>query len=617
MKVVAPRLGVVRIADPVLPVEGFPKLVSVLQDDFSLGSTETVLWSDSTPTIEWINGKCRMPVMNGIGNESILRTPIKGEQKYILTNSSVYARVIMPVVGNGTKNFRFSVMNRASAVVGDDRAEFQIQGSTVTPILYTAGTPAPLASLAYDASLFAFMRFRHATSTLFWEYSYDFVNWTIAASVATPGWLANVCVNFEAFYTGVETASNVLIDSVNVLSPIPDIPLPPSIMTLVDDFDASLSLTNWPNQNGAVWNSGSAEIPCTKPASTMATKKTAGLPGVYRFGELDTFKARMTLPAVGTGTKNNIMRIASVADPVNNFIQISASGSTGANSLICLAKTNGVTLVNASITYNPINDAWWRFNRTPTIMSFEASFDSTTFGIFIGSFALTQATKDWLDLCFVEFESGYTGTESASSLFVDNVNSSTPLVETLTDDFASGVDKTVKWAGSSAAVVADGAGACKIPCTKPFSFLASNINLKQFTLVNSKLHAKVTAPTFGTGTRSSYIQIVSHTAPGNSFVTLSTDGSAIFAFSQSAGSTILNANIPYNPTNHKWLRIRVTGSTLFCEAGNNGITFGTTVGTVGLAAGTLAWMSLVNVVISSGFGGTETASDCIVDNVNI
>jgi len=192
----------------------------------------------------------------------------------------------------------------------------------------------------------------------------------------------------------------------------------------------------------------------------------------------------------------------------------------------------------------------------------------------------------------------------------------TPLLQTLTDDFASSVDKTTKWGSSTAGVAWDGVGQALVPCITPFpgNFLRTPVAGTGYKLTGSKIHAKPTVTPFGAGTRISQMVVHSVLAPTTNSIGISCDGTNISVFGQTGGGTILSATLAYSAVNHAWWRIREAGGSVFAELGADGVTFGVTLASGAVSA---IWMDRVYAEFNSYYTGVDGGANMLVDNVNL
>lgn len=185
-------------------------------------------------------------------------------------------------------------------------------------------------------------------------------------------------------------------------------------------------------------------------------------------------------------------------------------------------------------------------------------------------------------------------------------------LELLVDSFAASVDKAVKWPGSSAATVWDASGQAKIPCTTAYNVLATNAAVPLHDLTGSFVFVKPTLPALGTGTRETFLEVVGDEAAAQNKLRMYVSGATLTAAKLVAGVTTGSATATYNATTHAWWRIRESGGTVFWDYSADGLSWTNLYNVATPFAITGCWLN-----IASGYYGTETAADTLIDNVNV
>lgn len=209
----------------------------------------------------------------------------------------------------------------------------------------------------------------------------------------------------------------------------------------------------------------------------------------------------------------------------------------------------------------------------------------------------------------------YNGT-SAGTFSLDFVDAAItytvplPKTETLTDTFDTTVDKVTKWANTSAAVVWE-SGQAKIPCTNSYYVLGTDYP-GTYDFTGSSFVAKITPPPVGSGSLSRETLLRVHLGgSSDDKLVMLVSGTSI-----SARRTVATVNTEgpwttYDPVAHAWWRIRESAGTTYFDTSPDGTTWTNYWSVLNGFAVTQVWLS-----VSSGYWGTETASDAFVDNVN-
>jgi hypothetical protein len=187
---------------------------------------------------------------------------------------------------------------------------------------------------------------------------------------------------------------------------------------------------------------------------------------------------------------------------------------------------------------------------------------------------------------------------------------------TLTDDFATTVDKSVKWKSATAQVVWE-AGQAKLPSTASVSVnLRTDVNTGPFyDLIGSSIAAKVTLPPNATN-RFCRFQIIASPPVFNNQLQIYRDPAAnqLFAIRTLDGiNSSGSGTVTYDPVAHAWWRIRESGGTVYCEAGPDGVNYPTLLGSWATSTCKGLGSGWVEFLIS---GGTTDGASMFVDNVN-
>jgi hypothetical protein len=176
-------------------------------------------------------------------------------------------------------------------------------------------------------------------------------------------------------------------------------------------------------------------------------------------------------------------------------------------------------------------------------------------------------------------------------------------ISTLQDDFAGTL---VKWPGTygGVAIVSEQAS---IPCTTGYPALSTEgVN---YNVANSSVYAKITPPANGNGGREAYMELI---MAGNNKISMFWANGALGARITVAGTNTLLGQIGYSATSHAWWRFNSTGA--------NNIRFSTSSDGIGwgelLSHTTPFALSAMYLAFTSGYWGSESAANMLVDNVN-
>lgn len=92
-----------------------------------------------------------------------------------------------------------------------------ISQTTITAYVTIAGTNTNLFNATYNPAVFQWLRMRESGGTIYWEYSADGLNWTLAATRAIPFDIVNFVAEMSNGTWAVESIqTNVLIDNFNL-----------------------------------------------------------------------------------------------------------------------------------------------------------------------------------------------------------------------------------------------------------------------------------------------------------------------------------------------------------------------------------------------------------------
>lgn len=157
---------------------------------------------------------------------------------------------------------------------------------------------------------------------------------------------------------------------------------------------------------------------------------------------------------------------------------------------------------------------------------------------------------------------------------VEFVPTAAVLLETLQDDFSSPVVDTVKWPDNyneflGGALPDQPDGRARVPCNPGFAAYASD-NI--YTLADSYIFAEVFPPAVGGATGSVFCQLLVLSSVVGTQIVFEIDvTSNLLLMTVHVGFTDEGgASMPYDPTEHAWLRVRETGGVLYWETSPDG-----------------------------------------------
>lgn len=149
-------------------------------------------------------------------------TAVITTDQWDLTNSAIYAQVIPPANGNGSKETAFwlsqtqSVTQPTSVLFSIGSTEYGFTVPTLRAQAYNGTTWSQGPTVAWGSTTTPWLRFREAAGTIYWEYSADSKSWTPLWSTTDPIVLTKLYAIFDTGYDATETASNMVVSSVNV-----------------------------------------------------------------------------------------------------------------------------------------------------------------------------------------------------------------------------------------------------------------------------------------------------------------------------------------------------------------------------------------------------------------
>lgn len=187
-------------------ITGYPK-IETLSDSFDTEVNKSLVWQSANPATVWDAGRAKIPCTTAYPN---LGTNIIGS--YNLTGSSVYARVVPPPDGTGTRQ------TMMETVLGGDSSTRLRMGFWAGSMRFyrtIAGVDTEGTAIPYDPIAHAWWRIRESGGTAYFDTSPDSQTWTNRWSIAPGFAITQVALNFLSGYYGTETASDAFVDYVN------------------------------------------------------------------------------------------------------------------------------------------------------------------------------------------------------------------------------------------------------------------------------------------------------------------------------------------------------------------------------------------------------------------
>jgi hypothetical protein len=202
--------------------------ISVLCDNFDQGSINSVLWTSvtipstyplgliSTATLP-VTFSAGLPVNQTIDVSSSMTFPavtyasggggygVESVIPYDLTDSGLSVEVTNYTSGN---YFNFQLAPSGAEYIG-----WAIDNSGNVNALSTTGPSAN--AFSHHVPLPLFLRIREDSGTVYWDYSFDGVNWTNALSISDPFALTSLYVDIDVIGLGSAVEGSTSFSHVN------------------------------------------------------------------------------------------------------------------------------------------------------------------------------------------------------------------------------------------------------------------------------------------------------------------------------------------------------------------------------------------------------------------
>lgn len=385
------------------------------------------------------------------------------------------------------------------------------------------------------------------------------VNYTLAATIT----LAQLqSVNLKVRVTNkriVSQASTTSVDWVKIDATVAG----PKVETLTDTFDTQLDSAKWPNQSNApVWEAGRIKLGAT------ATNYCGFSTGYIYDATNSSVFCKITPPPAGYSREIALGLEASAAN--NDGASIVIYGGRDAEpirSIIARRREGNTNYNTAFLPYDPTQHAYVRIRMVGTT---QFKYDASPDGINWTEFSSETTALD-MTSCKVICQSGQwqTETDSPQYGFIDYVNTVGPAIAkmtTLTDDFATQLDRT-RWDVQGTAVWEAG----QVKLTMPVQAYSRLWCMEAFDLRESSFLCKITRPATGFDSSEISFRLSSannvHNVQVYSYVV--------------GGQWYIGTRIRENSSNNDyvnsisfpevcWWRVRLVGATLYYEYSTDG-----------------------------------------------
>ncbi len=467
----------------------------------------------------------------------------------------------------GSNEFSFFALIDSSNYFGFDIEGGRTLADAAPVHMYekVAGT-ATNATFIYDPDVHIWFRIREASGTIYWETSTDATTWTVQRSKTTTLTLTAVYCQLGAGYWDAEAGTTFArIDDFNLFAGIPIPPPNAKTETLTDDFEAALDPAKWVvGGDGAVGTSGGK-------LGIISTDQYYSITSVDDYDLVDSQIAIELTDNMALGNGTYITSLSFVIDGNNTYVatQIEATGGY----LYFVERIDGVNSTVA-ISLSPERHRWFRIRTEGSIIYWETSID----GEYWTTRRMQSTTLD-LSAGKIKIESGFYGTETDQTVYLDNFNVISPdsevgpdlpfKAERLVDTFST-FDETKWWADGW--TVEDG-NLKSLASGVDYTYIVS---LEKWDLTESyfmiELVHNANAGTAFRGNVTSEFDVKVDIENIVRFIISGGDYSQILCRERVDG---VNSDTfaTYISAKHKWIRIREHDGTIYWEASANAVTW--------------------------------------------
>jgi hypothetical protein len=427
----------------------------------------------------------------------------------------------------------------------------------------TLGTPTNAQVLAGLRVLVTITRTNSTTSTTF---SLDQVDLTVDYHL--PAGTASGAYTFAGTATGALTV--------------------PSISILTDNFDTK-------NTDIWTWSAGAAAVRGRLSLPTIVAYNSITSRGTYNLTNNSVSVALIQRSTAAT--QYSPFRVTSAADGTD-YIEMGVDSATPAQLYMQLV-INSVTASALYINYDPVAHKYFRIRHSGTTMYWDTSPDGQS-DSWTNRYSYAQGGLA-VNSVLVQINSGNVLDSTSGSTTWDDINHVNSKIATFTDSFTT--KDTSKWTWDSNADVVS--GQLNLVATNGYPGVASKTN---YDLTASSVSIEVKDAALTGGGEVGLSVRPRSVALSNTYIQLVVAGSVLGITHGQVGSD--NYTIPYNSTNHRFLRIREAANEVYWEASANGLSWTT------LEHRTNAVYDLteVDVYLYAGPTGSGTG---ILDNLNL
>jgi hypothetical protein len=335
------------------------------------------------------------------------------------------------------------------------------------------------------------------------------------------------------------------------------------IGTLRDTFnDNTVDTGKWPDSYGTFTETGGlATVACDTGFNAYATAEAWTL-------QASEASCQLFPPSAGGAATEAWAQLLITTTTAGTDAIIEVNAATG--NLGMAVRVGFFDPGFTSLPYDPVAHAWVRIREAGGDLHWETSADGITW-----TTRRTEASPAWvadadLQVQLIAHRDG--GTDDFAEFDDFNVTPSTALFADLTDDFDDNVVDTVKWpdnynTGPGGPPTETG-GRARVPCDIGFAAYAS---AALYRLEGSHAHVQLMPPD-GTGHSEAYAQLLIVSDVAGTQIVFEVDAvtnillmTIYVGFADEGGRTI-----PYDPTEHAWLRVRETSGSVFWDTSADG-----------------------------------------------
>lgn len=288
-----------------------------LVDDFEDGVLNTTLWSGSYGGPDEVGGRARVPCTTGYAG-------LKSASTYTLTGSSLVMHLQAPIP-NGATTAVASVLVLTSTGGTDGGFIIDPAQSAIGLYLREGYADAGAVFLTYSPTDHAWLRFREAAGSVYWDTSPDGSTWTNRRTATAPAWAADTTLSFLIEgHRDAGTPDFIEVHSINAAA------------GQTVEGSASFTATGTLTAAGIRRQPGAAALDATgtlAAAGTLRARATAALDASGDLAAAGTRRASGAVAADATGT-------------------LTATGTRTVRGAAVLTASGSVAIAEAAIDYS-------------------------------------------------------------------------------------------------------------------------------------------------------------------------------------------------------------------------------------------------------------------------